>query len=174
MYLGPVGHWFGDFLVVGFCHAAGDAGQGVRVAAQRHGFADGVFEVFRVKKTNERLWDSSLATGFPVVDGMPKLVCLVEVVTVSIFYILSDFFFGLSVPGHPDSGCSSLGALDSLRMVVGDGGRYCRYALGLLQGIKEPAHSAHTHRGAVAPGAIRMSACLGFVWGVPVPVIISV
>ena len=43
---------------------------------------------------------------------MPKLVCLVEVVTVSIFYILSDFFFGLSVPGHPDSGCSGLGAPD--------------------------------------------------------------
>ena len=52
-----------------FGDAAGDAGQGVAVAAQGDGVADRVFEVFGLEEGDNRLGDRALAGDVVFVDG---------------------------------------------------------------------------------------------------------
>ena len=59
--INPVGYHLGDFFVVSLGNATGDAGEGVGVAAQGDGFADGVFEGVGIQEADDGLGDGALA-----------------------------------------------------------------------------------------------------------------
>ena len=89
---------FGDLLVVRFGDAAGDAGQGVAVAAERDGYADGGLEIRAVEEGDDGLRHRALTTLLKRVPGTDLLAGAVQVVAAMRFHILLDLRFGLAGP----------------------------------------------------------------------------
>ena len=69
----------GDLLVEGLGDAAGDAGEGVAVAAQGNGQADRRLEVGAVEESHHGLGCRALAGGVPLIDGTDLVAGAVEV-----------------------------------------------------------------------------------------------
>ena len=145
--------------VEGFGDAACDAGEGVAVAAQGDGFADGIDVVLGVQEADDGLGHGTLAAAFPLVDGVPIVVRLVEVVEVFLFDVVADLLLALPCPGQVYGRSRGLGALYPIGMVVSDCCRYRSHPLRFLEGIKEPTHSADPHCRTVAETAIWVSPC---------------
>ena len=141
----------GDLLVVRFGEAAGDAGEGVAVAAERDGEADGTLEIRAVEEGDDGFRHRALTTLLKRVPGTDLLARAAQVVAEMRFHILLDLRFGLAGSAQEDGGGHGLRPLDALRVVVGDAGRDLRHPQGLLQRAERPAHGTHPHRRAVAP-----------------------
>ena len=106
--------------MVRFSNTACNAGQRVGISAQRNRLSDGILVVFGFQETYDSLRHCALATLVPVVVSIPVGICLVKVIAESFLNVVQDFFFGLPGSRQKDSCRSGLGALDSLRMIVGE------------------------------------------------------
>ena len=107
--------------VIGLGDAARDAGQGVAVAAERDGVPDGVFVRDRIEEGDDGLGDRSLAGDVELVGGADLVDVAVEVVAEEVFDAVADRVLGGACAREEDGDRDGLGALDALRVIMGDG-----------------------------------------------------
>lgn len=90
--LDPVSHLLRNLLVESLRNAARDAGQRVRISAEGDCLPDGVLEVRRIQESDDRRRNGALAAVLPVVDGMPVLPGLMQVIPVRLLDVCTDLF----------------------------------------------------------------------------------
>ena len=104
-------------ILKSFGNAAGDAGKGVAVAAQRDRIAKCILKTDAFQKSNDGFRHSFL-TGLHMMIGRPNFIAgTVQVITEGLLHILFDFRLAVAGTGQKNCCRRGLRAFDALSLI---------------------------------------------------------
>lgn len=141
-------------MVVGSCYGTRNRPHRISITSKRDTESQGIFIVFAIEESNDRLWHCALTATVKTVCWTNRVTGSIHVIIECLCYVSTYFFLGVSCACQEDCRRSCLSTFYSFRMVVGNLCGLLRDLQGLFQCREGKANSSNSHSSSIAPGFI--------------------